>query len=101
MKIIPVVLDGGLAVPLYPKPAYAGSNGTLSAVWCGSSLVTKAATKVGSGDNDRREPRQDRKVATVNGVLISHRGTWLEPILPKPPHQLGEGPCTTGLIYLN
>jgi hypothetical protein len=78
--LFPVVLSGGLAVPCHPKPADAGLNGTLSSVRCESSLESAAAMKAGSGGDGHREPRQDRKVATVNGLSVSHRVPWLEPL---------------------
>ncbi len=92
----PVVLDGGLAVPCNPKPADAGSKGVLSSVWCRLHPGSVTVMKVGSGDGRYREPRQDRKVATVNGAVLSHREAWLEPIPPGPLHQLSEDPGTAG-----
>ncbi len=94
--LFPVVLCGGLAVPCDPKSADAGQRGTLSSVWCESSWKCPRALKAGSGDGRHREPRQDRKVATVNGPAVSHRGTWLEPEAFQPSRQLREGSGTTG-----
>jgi len=96
--LFPVVLDGGLAVPCNPKPAHAGSKGIPSAARCGSSLKSKTAMKIGSGEDHHREPRQDRKVATVNGATVRHRGAWLESFWFKPPHRLCQDPGTTGFI---
>lgn len=92
----PVVLDGGLAVPCNPKPAYAGSKGIPSAVWRGLSSDSGTAMKIGSGEDRHREPRQDRKVATVNGTAICRRGAWLELLLFEPPRHLCQAPGTTG-----
>ncbi len=96
--LFPVVLDGGLAVPCNPKPAHAGSKGTPSAARCGLSLKSGAAMKIGSGEDSHREPRQDRKVATVNGAAVRHRGAWLELFRFKPPPRLCQGPGTTGFV---
>ncbi len=95
--MFPVVLCGGLAVPCNPKPAYAGLKGTLSSVWREPSLNRVLVMKVGSDDDGCREPRQDRKVATVSGLIVSHRGAWLEPEPFRPSRQLREGPGTTGM----
>ncbi len=95
----PVVLSGGLAVPCDPKSAYAGLRGIMSSVRRESSLKCALAMKVGSGDDGSREPRQDRKVATVNGMDISHRGAWLESAPFRPSRQLREYPGTAGIRF--
>ncbi len=92
----PVVLDGGLAVPCNPKPAQAGSKRDLSPSRCKLSSVCPVVMKVGSDDGHPCEPRQDRKVATVNSATPSRRGAWLELSTPEPFHWVGEVPGTTG-----
>jgi len=72
------VLDGGSAVPCNPKPAYAGSKERHEAGPGRTRSAGPKALKAGSCDGRCREPRQNRKVATVNGLVSSRKSAWLE-----------------------